>query len=331
MRVTTFIFMALKCLNMNKRTPASLFPVTLLLGIFAHSITGCAATRQSAGMTQLKSLEDSASYAIGYSVANIGKSQSVVKLNEALVAKAFADVMESKVPLFNDSVSNSIMNRVMSGQFDSVLVNTTGLQSPGIKSLNDSISYALSLNHATFFYQQGINRVDTGLLTMAVRHVLRNQPTLINDSLANNIMNRLMVKIQELAVRPNIEKGMAFLEANKKRKEVVTTPSGLQYEVLKQGTGPRPAALDTFVCHYRGTLIDGTEIDASYNRGEPLVMGVSQVIKGWTEGLQLMPTGSKYKFYIPYTLGYGPFDNPPIPGGSILIFEIELLDVKKVK
>jgi len=103
----------------------------------------------------------------------------------------------------------------------------------------------------------------------------------------------------------------------------------MQYEVIVEGTGIKPTLVDTFVCNYRGTLLNGTEFDASANRGTPLVMPVTGVIKGWTEGLQLMNVGSKYKFYIPYTLGYGPSDYGPIPGGSLLIFDLELLDVRK--
>ena len=135
--------------------------------------------------------------------------------------------------------------------------------------------------------------------------------------------------MQEAKIKPNIEEGRKFLAQNKLKPGVITTASGLQYEVIREGTGIKPAAVDTFVCHYRGTLLNGTEFDASYNRNQPLVMGVSQVIRGWTEGLQLMPVGSKYKFYIPYDLAYGTNDQGPIPGGSLLVFEVELLDVKK--
>ena len=137
--------------------------------------------------------------------------------------------------------------------------------------------------------------------------------------------------MQESKSKPTIEAGKNFLSKNKARPEVKTTASGLQYEVITEGTGIKPTALDTFVCHYRGTLINGTEFDASYNRGQPLVYPVAGVIRGWTEGLQLMAVGSKYKFYIPYDLAYGTNDNGQIPGGSTLIFEVELLDVKKAK
>ncbi|MEQ1678950.1 MAG: FKBP-type peptidyl-prolyl cis-trans isomerase, partial [Chitinophagaceae bacterium] len=105
--------------------------------------------------------------------------------------------------------------------------------------------------------------------------------------------------------------------------------SGLQYEVITEGTGIKPTMADTFVCHYRGTLLNGTEFDASYNRGQPLTMALTDVVNGWKEGLQLMPVGSKFKLYIPHTLGYGASDYGPIPGGSVLVFDMELLDVKK--
>jgi FKBP-type peptidyl-prolyl cis-trans isomerase len=119
----------------------------------------------------------------------------------------------------------------------------------------------------------------------------------------------------------------AFLAENQKRPGVKTTASGLQYEVLVQGTGTRPTPNDTITAHYRGTLIDGTEFDNSYKRGEPLTLQLGSVIAGWIEGMQLMPTGSKYKLYIPYQLGYGMNTTGSIPGGSTLIFEVELLKV----
>ena len=201
--------------------------------------------------------------------------------------------------------------------------------SPGLKTLNDSASYAIGLSMASFYKQQGIPNLNTALIAKACNDVYGNKPTLLNEGSANEIMNRVMTKIQEEKVKPTIEAGMAFLAENKKKPGVKTTASGLQYEVITEGQGIKPTAMDTFVCHYRGTLLNGTQFDASYDRGQPLVYPVTSVIKGWTEGLQLMPVGSKYKFYIPYNLAYGTFDNGQIPGGSMLIFEVELLDVKK--
>ena len=112
-------------------------------------------------------------------------------------------------------------------------------------------------------------------------------------------------------------------------RSVITTESGLQYEVLVAGNGQSPAANDTVTCHYRGTFINGKGFDNSYDRGKPISFPLTGVIKGWTEGLQLMKTGATYKFYIPFQLGYGEYDYMSIPGGSALIFEVELFEVKK--
>lgn len=109
----------------------------------------------------------------------------------------------------------------------------------------------------------------------------------------------------------------------------MVTASGLQYEILRDSTGIKPVAADDVTVHYRGTFIDGSGFDNSYDRGEPITFNLRGVIAGWTEGLQLMSVGSKYKFYVPYTLGYGAFDYMSIPGGSMLIFEVELLAVIK--
>jgi FKBP-type peptidyl-prolyl cis-trans isomerase FklB len=200
---------------------------------------------------------------------------------------------------------------------------------PALKTLNDSASYAIGLSMANFYKQQGIPSLNSGLITKAINDVYGNKATLINEGAANDVMNRVMMKMQDDKVKPAIEAGKAFLAENKKKPGVKVTASGLQYEVITEGTGIKPTALDTFVCNYRGTLINGTEFDASYNRGQPLIYPVAKVITGWTEGLQLMSVGSKYKFYIPYNLAYGTFDNGAIPGGSTLIFDLELLDVKK--
>ena len=138
-----------------------------------------------------------------------------------------------------------------------------------------------------------------------------------------------MSKMQAEKSKPRIDSGTNFLAKNKTKPGVKTTASGLQYEVITEGTGEKPTAADSVTCHYKGTLLNGTVFDNSYDRGQPITFSLGGVIPGWTEGLQLMSVGSKYKFYIPYTLGYGAFDYGPIPGGSLLIFEVELLNVIK--
>jgi FKBP-type peptidyl-prolyl cis-trans isomerase FkpA len=199
-----------------------------------------------------------------------------------------------------------------------------------LKTLSDSASYAIGLSEARFLQQQGITKINSAILAKAIDDVMAKKTTAMTDAECNNAIMTYINRIQKEKSKGVIEEGEKFLAENKKKPGVKTTPSGLQYEVLREGTGAKPSIADTFVVHYRGTLIDGTEFDGSYGRGEPLVYPLTAVIPGWTEGIQLMPIGSKYKFYIPYNIGYGLQGNPPtIPGGATLIFEIELLDIKK--
>ncbi len=201
---------------------------------------------------------------------------------------------------------------------------TTSSTKP-LKNLSDSVSYAIGLNVAKFYAEQGIKTLDPELVAKAIRDMTANKKTLLTDEQANTAVMRFL--------NPNlfkiIEKGEKFLAQNKKKPGVKTTASGLQYEVMTQGTGVKPLATDTVEVNYAGTLIDGTEFDNSYKRGSSISFPLNGVIKGWTEALQLMPAGSKYKLYIPQQLGYGMNDSGPIPGGSVLIFEVELLQVKK--
>lgn len=203
-------------------------------------------------------------------------------------------------------------------------------QQPVLKTLNDSASYAIGVSVASFYKQQGISNLNTTLLTKAINDILNGQKALLDDQACNLVVTKLMNNIQENQSKPVIEAGIAFLAKNKTRPEVKTTASGLQYEVVTEGTGIKPLATDSVTVNYKGTLIDGTEFDNSYTRGEPITFPLNRVIAGWTEGLQLMTVGSKYKFYIPYTLAYGIHGQGPIPGGATLIFEVELLDVKKL-
>lgn len=198
-----------------------------------------------------------------------------------------------------------------------------------LKNSNDTLSYALGVSVASFYKQQGLNNLNSATISKAINDVLSGKKPLLDAGQCQNIIMSSMNKMQESKSKPNVEAGEKFLAQNKKNAAVKTTASGLQYEVLKQGTGVRPAATDTVVVNYKGTLIDGTEFDNSYKRGEPISFPLNGVIRGWTEGLQLMPAGSLYKFYIPHQLGYGLNDQGPIPGGSVLVFEVELLQVKK--
>lgn len=173
------------------------------------------------------------------------------------------------------------------------------------------------------------------MLLQGLQDALKDNPQLPRDEI-NAIAGRFQQEFyqkhrahqKELAAK-NIESGQAFLAENSKKDGVKQTDSGLQYKVLTEGTGPKPKASDTVKVHYKGTLIDGTEFDSSYQRGEPAQFPLTGVIKGWTEGLQLMPVGSKYEFYIPADLAYGASPRPNIPANSTLIFEVELLEIVK--
>jgi FKBP-type peptidyl-prolyl cis-trans isomerase len=205
-----------------------------------------------------------------------------------------------------------------------------------LKTTNDSVSYAIGVNVASFYKQQGLKDLNSALVAKAINDVLKGSKQQLNEYQANNCLMTFMNKAQASQQQakaskagPTIAAGEKFLAENKKKAGVKTTASGLQYEVLKEGNGPKPTAQDQVVAHYAGTLIDGTKFDNSYDRGQPITIGLNQVIKGWTEGLQLMPVGSKYRFFIPYQLGYGLQEAGSIPAGSALIFEVELLEIKK--
>ena len=199
-----------------------------------------------------------------------------------------------------------------------------------LKTLADSVGYALGVNVGSSLKMQHMTKVNTAMISRGCNDVLTNGKQLLDENAAFAILTGYSQKMQEEQSKAAIQAGQEFLAKNKLRPEIKTTATGLQYEIIKEGTGIRPAAEDTFVVHYTGTLTDGTKFESSLDRGQPLVYPMSAVIPGWTEGLQLMPIGSKYKFYIPYNLAYGLQGSPPaIPGGAALIFELELLDVKK--
>ncbi|MEI7736298.1 MAG: FKBP-type peptidyl-prolyl cis-trans isomerase [Ferruginibacter sp.] len=200
-----------------------------------------------------------------------------------------------------------------------------------LKNIKDSASYAIGVSVANFYKQQGITSVNATIVAKAIDDILSGKKVLLDDAAANACMNTFMKSSQEQKSKPAIEEGKVFLVKNKSKAGVKITPSGLQYEVIKEGTGDMPSAADTVTCNYMGTFLNGKEFDNSYKRGEAATFPLGNVIPGWTEGLQLMHIGSKYKFYVPYTIGYGPNDYGEIPGGSTLVFEIELLGVKKAQ
>lgn len=198
-----------------------------------------------------------------------------------------------------------------------------------MKNALDSFSYAMGLSIATFYKEQGVQNINSNLVLKALNDIKAGKP-LMDDTQANTCMVNYVQEMRGEKAAGNKKAGEAFLAQNKKQPGVTSLPSGLQYQVMKESTGVKPAATDKVKVHYTGSLLDGTVFDSSVQRGEPLEIAVNGVIAGWIEALQLMPVGSKWKLFIPSHLAYG--DNgagPAIKPGSTLIFEVELLDIVK--
>ncbi len=192
----------------------------------------------------------------------------------------------------------------------------------------DSLSYSVGVLMAQSLKQQGLTDVDATALAKGIEDVLKDNPLSIDIQQANQQVQKHMQAVKEKQFAAIVEEGKAFLAQNAQRPEVTVTASGLQYEVLQAGDGAKPVASDQVTVHYEGTLLDGSIFDSSIKRGQPAQFGVGQVIQGWVEGLQLMPVGSKYKFYIPYDLAYGDRGaGQQIPPFATLIFEVELLGI----
>lgn len=207
----------------------------------------------------------------------------------------------------------------------------SGITGTKVKSDEDSLAYALGI--ASYFYYQG-DSIDINPVLFAKGMIdSKNAKNTLDETTAQGFIMSYMQKRQAEQMKAmygkNIDEGEKFLTENKAREGVTETPSGLQYEVITMGTGEKPAAEQTVKVHYTGTLLDGTKFDSSVDRGEPAEFGVNQVIPGWQEAIQLMPVGSKFKFYIPYELAYGEAGTGPIPPYSTLIFEVELLEIVK--
>jgi FKBP-type peptidyl-prolyl cis-trans isomerase FklB len=197
------------------------------------------------------------------------------------------------------------------------------------KSGLDSLSYALGTRIALNLNANNIDTLNYNAFVDGIKDVLKKSTLKFDDNTCNEIINVQLQKLASKGSQKEKDASAKFLAANKKKAGVITTASGLQYEVITMGTGIKPTTEDTVVCHYAGTLINGKEFDNSYKRGEPISFPVTGVIKGWTEAVQLMPKGSKWKLYIPSELGYGDRGaGGDIPGGAALIFEVELVDVK---
>lgn len=193
----------------------------------------------------------------------------------------------------------------------------------------DKLSYALGMSMATSLANSGLSDINAEVFSKAVSDVLSKSELEMSPQEANEHIQVYFSKKQEEELKANSEAGLKFLEENAKKEGVVTLPSGLQYEVLQEGEGAIPTESDRVKCHYHGTLIDGRVFDSSVERGQPAVFGVNQVIRGWVEALQLMPTGSKWRLFVPSDLAYGAQGAGDMIGpNSTLIFDVELLGIE---
>jgi FKBP-type peptidyl-prolyl cis-trans isomerase FklB len=203
-------------------------------------------------------------------------------------------------------------------------------KSTPLKDSKDKVSYSIGLNIGFNLSKQQVP-VNPDVLAAGIKDGLAGKPQMTETEVKETMaaFEKDMIEKQKVAGEKNATEGTKYLEENKKKEGVKATASGLQYKSLKEGSGPQPKATDTVTVNYRGTLTDGTEFDSSYKRNEPATFPLNGVIKGWTEGLQLMKEGSKYQFVIPAALAYA--DRSPgagIPPNSVLVFEVELVKVK---
>jgi FKBP-type peptidyl-prolyl cis-trans isomerase FklB len=205
-----------------------------------------------------------------------------------------------------------------------------------ISTKADSTSYAIGVNIGTSFKSQEID-IDMGAFLAGIKDAMNDDSSAVKltdeqlqtvfASLQQEMYEKQMAKMEEMS-RNNLAESDNFFKDNAAKDGVMSTPSGLQYRVVTEGSGRKPSADSEVVVHYRGRLLDGTVFDSSYERGEPATFQVGQVIEGWIEGLQLMSAGAKYEFYIPSFLAYGEQGNQVIPPNATLIFEVELLEVR---
>ncbi len=203
-------------------------------------------------------------------------------------------------------------------------------KSPQLKDQKDKVSYSIGMNIGFNLSKQKVD-INPDILAAGIKDAIAGKPLLTQDQVKDVMaqFEKDMEQKQKQAGEKNKTEGAKFLEENKKKPGVKTTASGLQYKVMKEGTGAQPKPTEMVTVNYRGTLIDGTEFDSSYKRGQPASFPVNGVIKGWTEALQLMKVGSKYQVFVPASLAYGERSvSPELGPNATLIFEVELLDAK---
>jgi FKBP-type peptidyl-prolyl cis-trans isomerase FklB len=217
---------------------------------------------------------------------------------------------------------------VLLGAFSSEYQNKKSNKKMKLENKIDSASYAIGVNIGQNLKAQGLTELNVNAISAALGDVFSKNDLQISEQDAGKIVQEFVEETTKKRIEANKTNGAKFLEENAKKSGVITLPSGLQYEIITEGSGAKPTASNKVKTHYHGTLIDGTVFDSSVKRGEPLTFPVGGVIKGWQEALQLMSVGSKWKLYVPYNLAYGERGaGGAIAPFSTLIFEVELLEI----
>jgi len=305
--------------------------ITSIAAVILASCGGKTSATMAEGYEGLNSKADSVSY---YNGMVIAKSLAADNMDKLLVPNAFEKGMEDRKAeaelllggeAGNQMMQNNIMNfRMDSADFDFVPAGLTGFTS--LANQKDSVSYFLGTNVYSFLEA---NKFTDHFSKASFYKGMEDELMKNSPALSEEDGEALARQIVDEARQEMMAKNEAYLTEKTALEDVVTLPSGLRYKVIKEGKGDKPTAMDEVKVHYHGTLIDGTIFDSSVDRGEPVSFPLNQVIRGWTEGVQLMSVGSKYEFYIPQDLAYGPQGRPGIPPYSTLNFEVELLEINK--
>ncbi|WP_294082317.1 FKBP-type peptidyl-prolyl cis-trans isomerase [Proteiniphilum sp. UBA5384] len=336
-----------------KKTILGTFCVMTVLSVLMASCGGASTPK-----TSLKNSVDSVSYAYGVSMAEQGLVQFLEQTGVLQSTSNIEYDYQMKIAAA-DSTQKEVLQKEMTAKLDSMKkVNGPRLNEflKGVKeamNLDEKSPYAYGLSIGVQFSQQMLpqfnsmlfgtdstQKISNDQVLAGLISTLKNQQLAISTTDANALVQKKIEEAQEaeqvrqeenlkVQYADSIAAGEAYMAENAKREGVVTLPSGLQYEILREGTGAVPADTDRVKVHYHGTLINGTVFDSSVNRGEPATFGVTQVIAGWTEALKLMPVGSKWRLYVPYNLAYGAQDRGTIKPFSNLIFDVELLGIEK--
>jgi len=336
-----------------KKTILTTFSVVAIMAITMVSCGGASTPKAS-----LKNSLDSVSYAYGVSMADQGLvqflEQSGILVNTSNIEYDYQMRIASA-----DSTQKAALQKELAAKIDSVNKINAPKLNEFIKGMTEGMNqkeksaYANGLSIGVQFSQQMLpqfnsmlfgsdstKKVNNDQILAGLISVLKNQQLAIDKMAANGLIQAEVEKAQaaetarqeedlKIQYKDSIAAGDAYMAENAKREGVVTLPSGLQYEILRAGTGAVPTDTEQVKVHYHGTLINGTVFDSSVDRGEPATFGVTQVIPGWTEALKLMPVGSKWRLYVPYNLAYGSADRGTIKPYSNLIFDVELLGIEK--